>query len=44
MFGCLLGAILFNKDPYLFYGSSNQVLLASIVWISLSVFEHRTSS
>ena len=31
MFGCLLGAILFNKDPYLFYGSSNQVLLASIV-------------
>lgn len=23
--GCVLGAILFNKDPYLFYGSSNQV-------------------
>lgn len=24
-----MGALIFNKDPYLFYGGSNQVLLLS---------------
>ena len=27
MVGCLMGALIFNKDPYLFYGGSNQVAL-----------------
>jgi len=31
MVGCVMGAILFNKDPYLFYGSSNQDQLVKIV-------------
>lgn len=29
--GCLMGALVFNKDPYLFYGQSNQDQLVRIV-------------
>lgn len=31
MVGCLMGALIFNKDPYLFYGGSNQDQLVRIV-------------